>query len=181
MPNYLSLERLVNSTEKATHEKGGSFNKKLQFKLTSTASFNSQNGRQFVYLPSDPFVWHTHPINQGFWPSYEDLTTAIRQEHRIHLIITAFGVWILKPVRRNLFVDKSWFDNINNYLVQYTTSDENWPLKVQPLIEDIMKQMKPVLDVTFFDFGIFRGRTLNRNLSFYIREVEQHIIRLITA
>ena len=179
-----SLEALISYSIKPTsYEVGGHFEiyrNKLKFTKTSTASFDVHNGRQHVHLPSHkPFVWHVHPLKVGFWPSFEDLTTAINLNHKVHLIITPFGVWIIQPLDRNLRLDRHWYNNISTHLEKTTSTEPNWKSIIQPMIVDLIKP-NPVLDVAFFDFGMFRGHSNTRNMNFYINEIIQHVMNVLS-
>ena len=179
-----NLETLISySTKPTSTEVGGYFEvyrNRLRFTKTSTVLFDGHNGRQHVRLPSQkPFVWHIHPFNVGFWPSFEDLSTAIHSNHKVHLIITPFGIWIIQPLDRNLILDRNWYNNISTHLERITSTDPNWQLYIQPMIIDIIKP-NPVIDVAFFDFGMFRGQSNTRNMHFYITEINKHIMNVLS-
>lgn len=86
---------------RVTHEIGGKFfyvANELRFFKTSTGAPQS-NKRVYVELPTEGMIWHTHPPNAGFWPSFED----INRNNPFHILFTKYGVWVYKnnPVKNN--------------------------------------------------------------------------------
>jgi len=62
---------------------------------------NATNGRKCILLKPSMLNWHTHPINVGWWPSYEDLMLSTKHPQ---LLITKYGIWVyslLKPLKLN--------------------------------------------------------------------------------
>ena len=83
------------------HEIGGIFthtNNALKFYVTSESVPQNKN-RMFVSLPTQGMIWHTHPPNAGFWPSFED----INRHNPKHILFSKYGVWIFNnnPLKNN--------------------------------------------------------------------------------
>ena len=86
---------------KIKHEIGGFFtqtNNTLTFYKTSESVPQNKN-RMFVNLPNQGMIWHTHPQNVGFWPSFED----INRHNPKHILFSKYGVWIFNnnPLKNN--------------------------------------------------------------------------------
>lgn len=83
------------------YEIGGVFtqtNNTLKFYVTSMSNPQNKN-RMFVSLPTQGMIWHTHPPNAGFWPSFED----INRHNPKHILFSKYGVWIFNnnPLKNN--------------------------------------------------------------------------------
>jgi len=128
------------------YEIGGYFIKKgntLEFYVTSVGNPQNKN-RMFVSLPTQGMIWHTHPPNAGFWPSFED----INRHNPKHILFSKYGVWIFhnNPLKNNKNKVKEMKEGYRMFhqFMEYTTQTKGgWDVcNVQKKIQLFINTMR---------------------------------------
>ena len=131
------------------YEIGGYFIKKgntLEFYVTSVGNTQTTK-RMFVDLPTQGMIWHTHPPNAGFWPSFED----INRHNSKHILFSKYGVWIFdnNPLKNNknkvnqMNEMKKRYREFHTELEEITQRNKGWnPGLVETLIQIFIGIMK---------------------------------------
>ena len=132
-------------SKNVNYEIGGYFkqkNNKLEFYVTSVSNPTNKN-RMFVNLPNNGKIWHTHPPNAGFWPSFED----INRHNPKHILFSKYGVWIfnnnpLKNNQKKVNQMRAIYTPFHKFL-ELTTQKSKWNAnKVQEKIQRFIDTMK---------------------------------------
>jgi len=128
------------------YEIGGFFthtNNALKFYVTSMGNPQNKN-RMFVSLRTHGMIWHTHPPNAGFWPSFED----INRHNSKHILFSKYGVWIfdnnpLKNNKNKVNEMKKRYKKFHTELEKTTQQIGGWdPREVETLIQLFIGIMK---------------------------------------
>ena len=128
------------------YEIGGFFthtNNALKFYVNSVGNPQNKN-RMFVSLRTHGMIWHTHPPNAGFWPSFED----INRHNSKHILFSKYGVWIfdnnpLKNNKNKVNEMKKRYREFHTELEEITQRKNGWnPREVETLIQLFIGIMK---------------------------------------
>ena len=130
------------------YEIGGFFthtNNALKFYVTSMGNPQNKN-RMFVSLRTHGMIWHTHPPNAGFWPSFED----INRHNYKHILFSKYGVWVfdnnpLKNKKNKVKEMKEMKESYRNFhtFLEETTQVCGWDVHVvQKKIQFFIDTMK---------------------------------------
>ena len=97
-------------TPNINYEIGGTFRMlsdgALLFNKKTYSTMRPGNDRMSIQLTGEKnqMVWHTHPHNAGWWPSYEDIT----RDDKIHMLFTKYGTWVFKNGKGIVVGYSSW-------------------------------------------------------------------------
>ena len=83
--------------------------------------FNNKKQRSTAITNINKIIFHTHPYNAGFWPSFEDISQLINP--LVQVIYTRYGYWILHSLPQIKFSDietqlKEIWQQMHSFLVQ---------------------------------------------------------------
>lgn len=69
---------------------------KLRYIKTGQSQMDPVKQRMYVLFPEGKrMLWHTHPHNAGYWPSFEDLTHGGGYPNSpLNVLFTKYGTWI---------------------------------------------------------------------------------------
>lgn len=117
----ISVSKIHEHTQKdsITYEIGGTFrilsNGSLLFNKTAYSEMRPGNDRISIQLTGEKnqMVWHTHPHDAGWWPSYEDIT----RNDKIHMLFTKNGAWLFKN-GKGIVVGYSEWHKFHKYMLR---------------------------------------------------------------
>lgn len=117
------------------YETVGYFGKNMKFVQTGVSQMNKTVDRMYVTFPTKDgksygMLWHTHPYNAGWWPSYEDLKHGgYKIERPVNVLFTRFGTWIYKgfrskpAIKQQRYMHTHWKD-FHTFMMKVTTEKE---------------------------------------------------------
>ena len=147
------------------YEIGGTFrtlsNGSLLFNKTVYSEMRPGNDRISIKLTTEEnkMVWHTHPQNAGWWPSYEDIT----RNDKIHMLFTKYGAWVFKN-GKGIVVGYSEWHQFHTYMLR-TRSNFN-SNRIYEDIKQFSAYMKRAyqFDITFIPYFFPRNAPVNDSL-----------------
>jgi hypothetical protein len=147
------------------YEIGGTFrtlsNGSLLFNKTVYSEMRPGNDRISIKLTreTNTTVWHTHPHNAGWWPSYEDIT----RNDKIHMLFTKYGAWVFRN-GKGIIVGYSEWHQFHKYMLR-VESDFSADA-VYANIQQFSASLKQAFqfDITFIPYFFPRNAPVNDSL-----------------
>lgn len=163
----MNINDVIDVSKKVSHEIGGHVNVSKQlFHHTANAQINQRNSREFVMLPNDKkVVWHVHPTQLPWWPSYEDLL--FHGKRKVQIIFTAYGVWIIGKPSRTIDQRLKYIQaDFHKSMMRIVQTKPSWNVQVaNGEVAHFITQLESLFGyrIGFFDNGLFRRNITNTN------------------